>query len=86
MHTSFLTFFASRCPAHQFVPAYKATRIIAEVAIESLPQCLLQSYIYVVVVKAAAAGTASPSQLAMLDFVSLLPKSVLISTLAMLKT
>ena len=32
----------------QFVPAYKATRIIAEVAIESVPQCLLQSYIYVV--------------------------------------
>ncbi len=29
----------------QFVPAYKATRIIAEVMIESLPQCLLQSYI-----------------------------------------
>ena len=29
----------------QFVPAYKATRIIAEVVIESLPQCFLQSYI-----------------------------------------
>lgn len=58
----------------QFVPAYKATRIIAEVAIESLPQCLLQSYIYIVVVQAAAAGTATPNQLAMIDFVSLLPK------------
>ena len=26
----------------QFIPAYKATRIIAEVMIEALPQCLLQ--------------------------------------------
>ena len=26
----------------QFIPAYKATRIIAEVMLESLPQCLLQ--------------------------------------------
>ena len=32
-----------------FVPAYKATRVIAEVFIESLPQTLLQSYILVVV-------------------------------------
>ena len=35
----------------QFVPAYKATRIIGEVVIESLPQCILQSFIYVVVIR-----------------------------------
>ena len=70
----------------QFVPAYKATRIIAEVAIESLPQCLLQAYIYIVVVTNVRKGTASESQLAMVEFASLLPKSILISTLATLKT
>ena len=70
----------------QFIPAYKATRIIAEVAIESLPQCVLQSYIYLVVINSAKAGTATPSQIAMVDFASLLPKSVLISLLSTLKT
>ena len=30
----------------QFVPAYKATRVIAEVVIESLPQSMLQASIY----------------------------------------
>jgi hypothetical protein len=63
----------------------KATRIIAEVVIESLPQLLLQSYIYVVVVVHSEAGTASPSELAMLDFVSVIPISIMISTVAMLK-
>ena len=69
----------------QFVPAYKATRIIAEVVIESLPQCLLQSYIYVVVIYRTKAGTASASETAMLDFASVLPMSIIISTIAMLK-
>ena len=69
----------------QFVPAYKATRIIAEVVIESLPQCLLQSYIYCIVLYHSKAGVASPSELAMVDFASVLPTSILISTIAMLK-
>ena len=70
----------------EFVPAYKATRIIAEVMIESLPQCLLQSYIYVIVLHHQRLGTASAEESAMLEFVSLLPKSILISTIAVLKT
>lgn len=70
----------------QFVPAYKATRIIAEVAIESVPQCLLQAYIYIVVIHGLKDGTASPQELAMVPYASLLPKSILISTLATLKT
>ena len=39
----------------QFLPAYKATRIIAEVVVESLPQCVLQSIIYVLVIQACGA-------------------------------
>ena len=70
----------------QFIPAYKATRIIAEVLIESLPQCILQAYIYVVVLQHVEQGTAKPSELAMVEFASLLPRSILISILATLKT
>ena len=40
----------------QFLPAYKATRTIAETVIESLPQCILQGYIYVVVVLHSQVG------------------------------
>ena len=69
----------------QFVPAYKATRIIAEVVIESLPQCFLQSYIYIVVLAHAKAGTATESELAMMQFTAVLPTSIFISTIAMLK-
>lgn len=70
----------------QFIPAYKSTRIIFEVLIESLPQCMLQAYIYVVVIHNVNDGVATDSQLALVDAVSLLPKSVLISVLATLKT
>ena len=70
----------------QFIPAYKATRVIAEVVIESLPQSILQAYIYVVVVKHSNAGTALPRELAMMEFADALPKSILISSLATLKT
>lgn len=70
----------------QFIPAYKATRIIAEVMVESLPQCVLQSFIFVVVMHNTALGIASPSEIAMLSFASLLPKSILIGSLAILKT
>ena len=37
-----------------FLAAYKATRIIAEVLVESLPQLCLQSCIYVVVLRKAS--------------------------------
>ena len=70
----------------QFVPAYKATRVIAEVTIESMPQCLLQSYILVVIEQRVRSDTAEAADLAMLPFASVLPKSITISTLAMLKT
>ena len=58
-----------------FIPSYKSTRIIAEVLIESMPQTLLQSYIYVIVLRHAAAGTASGAELHMLEFSAALPKS-----------
>ena len=66
--------------------ADKATRIIAENMVESFPQCVLQSYIYVVVIRRSEAGTATGAQLAMLASVEVLPTSILVSTLAMLKT
>ena len=68
-----------------FVPAYKATRLIAEVFVESLPQCLLQSFIYVRIITRAESGAASPSEMAMLAFVAALPKSILISTVAIVR-
>ena len=75
----------------QFIPAYKATRVIAEVVIESLPQSMLQGYIYVVVINhcgaaAAAEAVCLPREYAMMESLSTLPKSILISTLATLKT
>ena len=70
----------------QFLPAYKATRVIAEILIESLPQSILQGFIYVCVVKHSEAGTASPPELRMLPEVALMPTSILISTMASLKT
>ena len=70
----------------EFIPAYKATRIIAEVTIESIPQCGLQSYIFWMVVTREKAGTLLPNDVALLDGAELLPKSVLISLLASLKT
>ena len=69
-----------------FVPAYKATRVICEVFIESLPQTLLQSYILISVMGRVHAGTARPSDTAMLPFASALPQSITISTLSTLKT
>ena len=69
-----------------FVPAYKATRVICEVFIESLPQTLLQSYILLSVMGRVHAGTALPSDTAMLPSVASLPQSITISTLSTLKT
>ncbi len=45
---------------------------------------MLQSYIYVDVMRHAAAGAASDPL--MLEFAAVLPKSILISTIAVLKT
>ena len=76
-----------------FLPSYKATRIIAEVMLESLPQCLLQSYILVSVMKHVSLGTDSFSERALLSatvdgatFAEILPRSITISVIAMLKT
>ena len=65
--------------------ADKATRVITEIAIESLPQCLLQSFILVVVIQQVGAGTAQPTIAALYDDASVMPKSITISTIAILK-
>ena len=76
----------------QFIPAYKATRVVAEVLIESLPQCLLQSYILVTVMHHVMTGTASASESALMasslegsTFLEILPRSIAISTVTSLK-
>jgi hypothetical protein len=76
-----------------FLPSYKTTRIIAEVMLESLPQCLLQSYILVSTMKHLNLGTDSISERALLSadvggatFAEILPRSITISVVAMLKT
>lgn len=75
----------------QFVPAYAATRVIAEVVIEALPQCIMQAVVLVMVSQHVRAGTASTVELNLMKvnkgtFTSTLPKSILISSLTMLKT
>uniref|UniRef100_A0A7S2DER8 Uncharacterized protein n=1 Tax=Haptolina brevifila TaxID=156173 RepID=A0A7S2DER8_9EUKA len=77
----------------QFIPAYKATRIIAEVMLESLPQCLLQSYIFVTVMSHLQHHTESVDEVRLINsavegatFADVLPRSIVISVLAMLKT
>ena len=59
---------------------------------ESLPQCLLQSYILITVMHHVTAGTATMSERALLNagiegstFEQILPRSIAISTLTMLK-
>ena len=66
--------------------ADKATRVITEIVVESLPQSLLQSYILIIVVQQVNAGTASPEILALAKDASAMPKSIAISTLAIVKT
>ena len=77
----------------QFIPAYKSTRIIAEVTVESLPQCVLQSYILITVMAHLASGAASAEETALLSasidgstFAHILPRSIAISTITILKT
>ena len=72
----------------QFIPAYKSTRIIAEVAIESLPQCVLQSYILVTVMHHVNGHAASSAEMHLLSasidgatFGEILPRSITISTI-----
>ena len=74
-----------------FVPAYGATRMIAEVLVEALPQWIMQAVIMVVVSSHVRDGTASDVDKVLYEyqdgsFVSLMPKSILISSLTMLKT
>ena len=75
----------------QFVPAYAATRMIAEVLIEALPQCIMQAIILVMVSNHVRDGTANQVEKNLMavnggTFTSTLPKSILISSLTMLKT
>jgi len=75
----------------QFVPAFKATRIITEVFCESLPQCLLQSSIFAIVVHRTTGlslffGTASDADRALAQNAAVLPMSIAISLVAILKT
>ena len=76
----------------QFIPAYKSTRIITEVFVESLPQCLLQSFILLTVTSHMSHGTLTPSEQMLLGasidgstFEQILPRSIAISTITSLK-
>ena len=65
--------------------------MIAEVLVEALPQWIMQAIIFVVVSEHVRDGTASPTDLVLYEyqngsFVSLMPKSILISSLTMIKT
>ena len=74
-----------------FIPAYAATRMIAEVLIEALPQWVMQAVIFVLVSAHVRDGTASDVDNILYtkddgSFVSLMPKSIFISSCTMLKT
>ena len=71
-------------------PRFRA-RASGEVLVEALPQCVMQAVIYVSVSNHVKAGTASSVDMELFlakngAFVSLMPKSILISTMASLKT
>ena len=74
-----------------FVPAYAATRMIAEVLVEALPQWIMQAIIFVIVSNHVREGTASESDMRLYEynngsFLTLMPKSILLSSATMLKT
>ena len=74
-----------------FIPAYAATRMIAEVLIEAFPQFVMQAIIFVLVSEHVHAGTASDVDMNLYhvsngSFVSVMPKSILITSAGMLKT
>ena len=74
-----------------FVPAYGATRMIAEVLVEALPQWLMQATIFVMVSVHVKNGNPSESDLNLYhyqngSFLSVMPKSILLSSATMLKT
>ena len=61
-----------------FLPSYRATRVPTEVVAEAAPQTALQSYIYV------RTQTGANTQLA--EYATLLPVSICLSALSLLKT
>ena len=67
----------------KFLPTYKATRIIAEVGAESTPQAVLQAYIFVRVMGGGGAQLAAHA--AMQTHASILPISLAISVVNLLK-
>ena len=74
-----------------FVPAYAATRMIAEVLVEAFPQFLMQAIIFVLVSENVKHGTASEVDKTLYayqngSFISVMPKSILFSSFTMLKT
>ena len=84
--------FKHQCEAMRlFVPAYGATRMIAEVLVEALPQWIMQAIIFVLVSEHVSAGTASEVDHTLFhlndgSFITVMPKSILISSCTMLKT
>ena len=73
--------------------ADKSTRVIAEVMLESLPQCLLQSYLLVTVMRHVNVHAESDAERHLLhssidgvSFGEVLPRSITISVITMLKT
>ena len=74
-----------------FVPAYGATRMIAEVVVEALPQFIMQAIIFVLVSQHVRDGTAGEVDNTLYNyqngsFISVMPKSILLSSCTMLKT
>ena len=65
--------------------------MIAEVVVEALPQWIMQAIIFVLVSQNVRNGTASPVDMTLYNyqdgsFLSVMPKSILISSCTMLKT
>ena len=72
----------------RIAPASARAGIIAEVTLESLPQCLLQSYILITVMGHVNAHSESAAEQRLLEIghTEILPRSITISTITMLKT
>jgi len=67
-----------------FLPTYKATRVIVEVVAESTPQSLLQAYIFVRVMAGVGVDQLA-EHVAIMEEASILPISIAISALNLLK-
>ena len=73
----------------EFIPSYKATRLVTEVVLESLLQCLLQSYVFVIVSHAIDQSTCIPlpeNYALLVADLDLIPASIRISLLSFVKT